>query len=89
MFMRKLLGWARYSVSEMLPMVKLRSEEYLAMFEMHRTSGAAFVAPYFTYIGPERLIWAENEHERFRIAPDNPRQAPEAYLRAIQYVMKK
>lgn len=87
--MKNRLGWDRYSVSEMHPMVKLTSDEYLAMFEMHRTNGAVFVAPYFIYIGPERLLSAENEHDRFRIAPNNPRYASDAYWWAIQDVMKK
>lgn len=85
--MKKALGWDRYSVGEMHPMAALTSEEYLQMFEMHRTHGAVFVAPYFMYIGPERLRSPDNEHERFRIARDNRRLASDAYWQAIQDVM--
>ncbi len=87
--MKKSFGWNRYSVSEMHPIVKLTREEYLSMFEMHRTNGAVFVAPYFMYIGPTGLLSKTNEHERFRIAADNPRCGSDAYWQAIQEIMKQ
>ena len=87
--MKRELGWGRYSVSEMHPTVKLAAAEYLSMFEMHRTNGAAFVAPYFMYIGPKRLIAEGDGHNRFRIAPNNTRCGSDAYWHAIQDVMKQ
>jgi hypothetical protein len=87
--MKSALGWESYAVNEMHPMVELRGEDYLAMFDMHRLNGAAFVAPYFIYIGPEQLRGPGNEHERFRIAPDNPRHGSDAYWRAIREVMRR
>lgn len=87
--MKTKLGWNRYAVSEMHPMVRLDASDYPAMFEMHRESGAVYVAPYFMDLTPARLIFPGNEHERFRIAPDNPRSGSDAYWEGIRAVMQQ
>jgi hypothetical protein len=87
--MKTALGWDRYAVSEMHPMVPLSSEQYLAMFEMHRTNGAVFVAPYHMNISPARLAGTEDEHNRFRLGPDNSRQGSDGYWQAIKDVMRQ
>jgi hypothetical protein len=87
--MKTALGWDSYAVNEMHPMVKLEPSEYPAMFEMHRSNGAVYVAPYFMDLTPERLIFPGNEHERFRIAPDNRRGGSDAYWEGIRAVMQR
>ncbi len=87
--MKAALGWNRYAVNEMHPMVKLEPSEYPTMFEMHRRNGAVYVAPYFMDLTPERLIFPGNEHARFRIAPDNRRGGSDAYWEGIRAVMKQ
>jgi hypothetical protein len=89
--MKSALGWGRYAVNEMHPMIRLSDDEYLAMFEMHRRNGAVFVAPYYMYIGPSRSRPGKSEytHDRFRIASDNPHSGSDAYWHAIQNVMKQ
>lgn len=87
--MKRNLGWDRYAVSEMHPIVKLDACEYVAMFEMHRRNGAVYVAPYFIDLTPERLIFPGNEHERFRIAPENRRAGSNGYWEGIRAVMQE
>lgn len=86
--MKNELGWGRYSVSEMHPVVKLEASQYLAMFDMHRTAGATFVAPYYMSIVPDRLP-AGGGLDQFRIAPDNPRNGSDTYWQSIKDVMKQ
>jgi hypothetical protein len=86
--MKKELGWDRYSVGEMRPVVKLDASQYLSMFDMHRTAGATFVAPYYVSIFPARLP-AGSDLDRFRIAADNPRYGSDTYWQSIKDVMKQ
>jgi hypothetical protein len=83
--MKRQLGWAQYSVGEMHPMVPLTPAEYLAMFELHRTNGAVFVAPYYmsTYTAPTAGL------SGFLIDPDNSTYGSNLYYRAIQNVMSQ
>lgn len=84
--MTRKLGWLRYSVSEMHPMVAMSNKEYLAMFEMHRKNGAVFVSPYYISIMPERLN-TSNDLSSFRIDPSNKTYASDSFWQAIKYVM--
>jgi Beta-galactosidase len=86
--MKKELGWDRYAVGEMHPVVKLDASQYLSMFDMHRTAGAAFVAPYYMSILPARLP-SGSDLDRFRIAADNPRYGSDTYWQSIKDVMKQ
>jgi hypothetical protein len=87
--MKAELAWGPYGVSELHPMVRLRPDQYQAMFEMHRTQGALFVAPYFLYVGPRRLLGAADSHGRFQIAPDNSRLGSDLFYQAIQDAMRQ
>jgi hypothetical protein len=87
--MKNALGWNRYGVGELHPLVLLSDEQYDAMFEMHRTNGATFVAPYFMNISPQRLRAIPSEHARFQVDAENERLASNAYWRAIQRVMSR
>jgi hypothetical protein len=72
----------------MHPIVKLTAAQYQGMFEMHRTEGAAFVAPYYLSLAPSRLRSA-SDLTRFRLSSDNPNYASDAYLQSIKDVMKQ
>lgn len=86
--MKNELGWNRYSVNEMHPIVKLAASQYLALFDMHRMAGAVFVAPYYLSIVPDRLP-SGGDLDRFRIAKDNPRFGSDAYWQSMKDVMKQ
>ena len=86
--MKNELGWGRYSVSEMHPVVKLDASQYLAMFDMHRMAGATFVAPYYMSIVPDRLPDGGGL-DQFLIAPNNPLHGSDAYWQSIKDVMKQ
>ena len=82
--MKQRLGWEKYSVSEMHPMVPLTSSQYLSMFEMHRTNGAVFVAPYYMSILGKTSSGGLFD---FLISPENKVFASDRYYRAIQNAM--
>jgi Beta-galactosidase len=83
--MKERLNWGPYSVGEMHPMVPLTSSEYLAMFELHRTHGAVFVAPY--YMLAQGVGGAVTGLSNFLIAPNNPAYGSDLYYQAIRNVM--
>jgi hypothetical protein len=85
--MKERLGWSRYSVSEMHPQVPLAADQYLQMFNAHRSSGAVFVAPYYMSALPDRLSGASGL-EIYRIAPDNPLDGSNLYWQSIQSIMR-
>lgn len=80
--MKERLGWNRYGVSEMHPITKLSSDGYRAMFKMHRESGAAFVAPYYAVITPNRNLNGEGLG-KFLLSEKNPNTGSAAFYRAI------
>jgi Beta-galactosidase len=82
------LGWQRYSVSEMHPMIRLDGGQYRAMFEMHRANGAVFVAPYYMSMLPSRIP-PGGDLVRFRIAADNPRYGSDLYRQSMIDLMKQ
>jgi hypothetical protein len=84
--LKQRLNWGRYAVNEMHPITPLADAEYAAMFDMHRTGGALFVAPYYLSALPDRLP-PGSDLERFRIAPDNVRYGSDRYFRSIRSVM--
>lgn len=85
--MKQELGWTRYAVGEMHPIVALTPEQYFAMFEMHRTSGAVYVAPY--YMSTLRSESLSGTLSDFLISPVNQRNASDRYYRAIQNLMSR
>lgn len=85
--MRDKLGWSRYSVSEMHPQVPLAPDQYLQMFNTHRSSGAVFVAPYYMSILPDRLSGGSGL-AAYLIAPDNPLDGSNLYWQSIQSIMQ-
>jgi len=82
--MKERLLWGPYSVGEMHPMVPLSPAAYLAMFEMHRTNGAVFVAPYYM----SALQTPPGALGSFLIAPGNQAYGSNLYYQAIQSVMQ-
>jgi hypothetical protein len=86
--MKERLGWTRYSVGEMHPQVPLTPDQYLQMFNMHRLSGAVFVAPYFASMLPERLS-STGGIDFFEIAPNNPLGGSNLYWQSIQAIMQQ
>jgi hypothetical protein len=86
--MKKQLGWDRYAVNELHPIVKLTARQYHAMFEMHRIAGAAFVSPYYLSLRPGRREPATGL-TRYRLSRDNPRFASDKYLQSLKDIMKQ
>ena len=85
--LKKRLGWKQYAVNEMHPITNLTDAQYAAMFDMHRTGGAVFVAPYFMEV-PTHLP-AGGDLARFNITPENPRFGSDRYYRAIKAAMAR
>jgi hypothetical protein len=85
--MKQQFGWDRYGVNEMHPIVKLTSDEYLSLFDMHRKNGAVFVAPFYISMLPSRPK-SGGDLDRFRIAPDSQRLGSNLYWQSIIDVMK-
>lgn len=85
--MKKRLEWTQYAVSEMHPITNLTDAQYAAMFDMHRTGGAVFVAPYFMEV-PTHLR-ASGDLARFNITPDNTSFGSDGYYRAIRAAMAR
>ncbi|MDP3225231.1 MAG: hypothetical protein Q8M96_19025, partial [Rubrivivax sp.] len=65
----------------------LTPEQYFAMFEMHRTSGAVYVAPY--YMSTMRSESLSGTLSDFLISPTNRRNSSDLYYRSIQQLMTK
>ncbi len=86
--MKRDLGWNRYGVGELHPIAKLTAAQYQGMFEMHRTEGAEFVAPYYLSLTPSRIKSA-SALTRFRLASDNRTYGSDAYLQSIKNIMKQ
>lgn len=84
--MKKRLGWDRYSVSEMNPSVPLSDANYAAMFEMHRTNGAVFVAPYYLSMVPDRLKGVTGLN-KYRVSPDNTLDGANLYWASMQRLL--
>jgi hypothetical protein len=86
--MKQRLGWARYGVGELHPLVPMRDEDYAAMFELHRRGGAAYVAPYYMNLLPAAPGTGENL-DRFLIAPGNTRYGSDRFHRGIAAAMQR
>lgn len=85
--MKRQLGWTTYAVGEMHPIIALTPAQYFAMFELHRTNGAVYVAPY--YMSTLRSESLSGTLSDFLISPVNLRNASDQYYRAMQDVMTK
>jgi hypothetical protein len=46
--------------------------------------GAVFVSPYFVSMSPRHFTPGSMEHEKFRVAPDNPHYGSDHFYKAIQ-----
>jgi hypothetical protein len=86
--MKERLGWDRYGVSEMHPVTKLSSDGYRAMFEMHRKSGAVFVAPYYAVVTPNVDLSGEGL-KSFLLDAKNPKAGSAAFYEAIADAVNK
>jgi len=86
--MKEQLGWDRYGVSEMHPVTKLNLDGYRSMFEMHRKSGAVFVAPYYVVITPNPDL-SSGGLTGFMLTPKNPKAGSVAFYEAIVDAMNK
>ncbi|MEB0055547.1 beta-galactosidase [Variovorax sp. LG9.2] len=84
--MKKELGWNRYSVNEMHPVVKLSPGQYRSMYEMHRNNNAVFLSPYFLSIIPSRLP-SGSDLDRFRLSENNARYGSDGFLQSIKDAM--
>jgi hypothetical protein len=85
------LGWKTYGVSEMHPTFALSAAEMEAMLDRHRRAGARYVAPYYMYAVPSRIIPAVNKLFTWRIMPDNTetRYGGATFYHAIQDLMRR
>lgn len=81
------MGWKRYAVNELHPLVNLSPDQYRAMFEMHRRNGAVFLSPYYMSVVPSRLP-SGSDLERFKLSEDNPRYGSNAFLQSIKDLLK-
>jgi hypothetical protein len=45
--------------------------------------GAVFVTPYFISMAPDKFRSPNNDHDKFRVAPDNPAYGSDHFYRAI------
>lgn len=86
--MRKKLGWKRYAVTEMHPILPLSQDQYRDMFELHRKSGAVYVAPYYLSIVPANMA-PQTDLVRFEISPKNKRYGSDLFYEAIRSIMRQ
>jgi hypothetical protein len=85
------LGWKTYGVSEMHPTFPLSVAEMETMLDRHRRAGARYVAPYYMYAVPSRIIPAVNKLYTWRVMPDNTeaRYGGATFYHAIQDLMRR
>lgn len=86
--MAQRLGWGRYGVNEVHPIVPLEPEDYENMFEHHYRNGAAFMAPYYMSIIPDRL-GSGSDLDKYLISKNNHRCGSNLYWESIVSIMKK
>jgi Beta-galactosidase len=87
--MKKQLGWSKYAVNEINPIIPLTNEQYLKMFEMHRMNGAAFISPYYISILPSDGRGSSGASlEKFRIADDNKNHGSNLYWQSLKELMR-
>lgn len=86
--MTKNLGWTRYGVNEMHPIVVLEPEQYREIFEHHYRNGAAFLAPYFVSMQPDPPESVAGLH-KYLISSTNPRCGSDYYWRSLVSIMKR
>jgi hypothetical protein len=86
--LKRRLGWARYGVGELHPMMPLGTGGHAAMFELHRTGGAVYVAPYYMSMIPGDVQGGAGL-DRFLIAPGNRRYGSDQFYRAIGEVLRR
>jgi hypothetical protein len=86
--LKRQLRWTQYSVGEMHPQVPLAPEKYLQMFNMHRSNGAVFVAPYYVLMLPDRIT-GTGGISLFAITPTNPLGGSDLYWQSIKAIMQQ
>jgi hypothetical protein len=85
--MKRGLGWDRYSVGEMHPLVPLAPAQYFDMFEAHRKGGAVFVAPYYMSTLTDQST--SGTLSDFLISAVNTAKASDRYYRSLQDLMRR
>jgi hypothetical protein len=83
-------GHTRYGVPEFHTMRAMSPEAIADMFERHKASGAAYIAPYFVMLTPETFFSeTDTSHRRFMISPANDEYGSSSLFRGIQELMKR
>lgn len=86
--MAQKLGWGRYAVNELHPIVPLDPDGYQDMLEHHYRNGAAFIAPYYMSIVPDRLQ-SGSDLDKYLVSPGNSRCGSNLFWDSIVSIMKK